>query len=125
MVLKINGFDMPYHKKVSFTEEIVYSNNHMEMASGKIVGDIKGYRDVLTVEWDSLSASELNTILTQIKITQYPTVTWYVPGKTATVTSAYEVGVTSSSWRNSCTNKFDGLSLTFTEQSLHQNSRRG
>lgn len=56
---------MPKTKKITVGGEIV--SDTVEMASGKIVSEIKGFRTAITAEWDYIPASDMALLTTMLR----------------------------------------------------------
>lgn len=61
----IDYIELPRTKNIETSEEMVYEET--EMASGKIVMDIKGFRPSFTAEWEWLPSGLLEKLLPMLR----------------------------------------------------------
>ena len=71
----VTTITMPRTRKVSEAGELVYTEK--QMASGKMVRDVKGFRAGYVYKWDWVPASTINDLVAMLRTGSYFTVDYF------------------------------------------------
>lgn len=54
--------DVPTPSKINVTDELVWGSNTGRTQSGKMIGDFKGYKAKVEVQWSTLTKQQMKTL---------------------------------------------------------------